>query len=98
MEQSVNWQDDGSVIEFTLAQKKGDGTLQFTGGVVILPREEIDRLNNQPTVKNLLSYERQRIDGNPFHGNILIRADTPKPILRMLAAALAVAVAKVIRP
>jgi hypothetical protein len=96
IEQSINWEDDNSVIEFTLAQKKADGDVQFKTGVVVIPREEIDRLNYRPTVKGLLSYERQPIQGNPFHGNILLRAGTSKPTMKLIAAGLALAIERVI--
>ena len=95
-EQSVNWEDGDFVIEFTLAQRKADGELQFKGGVAVIPREEIDRLNNRPIVKGLLSYERQPIQDNPFHGNILLRANTPKPTMKLIAAGLALAITRIV--
>lgn len=95
-EQSINWEDHDSVIEFTLQQTKEDGNLQFKGGAAIVPREEIERLNNQPTIKGLVSYERSPIQGNPFHGNILLRVNTSKPTMKLIAAGLALAVSKII--
>jgi len=97
-ELSVNWEDDDSVIDFTLSQRKADGDLLFKGGAVVIPRAEIDRLNNRPTVRDLLSYERQPISDNPFHGNILLRAHTSKPTMKLIAAGLALAVSRVVLP
>ena len=85
-EQSINWEDDTSVIEFTLNQEKEDGELQFKAGAVLIPREEIDRLKNRPTVSGLISYERQPLENNPYHGNILLQARLPKPTMRKIAA------------
>lgn len=94
---SINWEDNDSVSEFTLSQKNPDGGLQFKGGLVVLPRDELDRLNNRPLVKGLLSYERDALPDNPFHGNLLLQANTSKPTMKLIAAGLALAVSLVIR-
>lgn len=95
IEQSINWEDNEFVVDFTLHQKKEDGNLQFSAGAAIIPRYEIDRLNNRPTIKGLLSYERRPLDNNPYHGNILLRASVPKPTMKKIAASLALAVSKI---
>jgi hypothetical protein len=96
IEQSINWEDDESVIEFTLEQRREDGERQFRAGVVIVPREEIDGLNARPTVNGVLSYERQRLENNPYHGNILLRIGLPKPTMKKIAAGLALAISEII--
>lgn len=96
IEQSINWEDDDRAVEFTLNQKKEDGSFQFTAGLVIIPRDEIDRLNRRPTVNGVLSYERQPLVNNPYHGNILLLKIVPKHTMKKLAAGLALAVSKVI--
>jgi hypothetical protein len=93
---SVNWEDRDSVVEFTLNQRKDDKDLQFKGGVTVIPREEVDRLNNRPIVKGLLSYERQPTPDNPYHGNILLRVNTPKPTMKLIAGGLALAISRVV--
>lgn len=95
-EESINWEDDSSVIKFTLNQLKSDGTFLFKIGVVVLPREEIDRLIKLPLIMGLLSYERRPIDDNPYHGNILLRANTEKLTMRQIAANLALHISQVI--
>ncbi len=94
--QSINWEDRESVIDFTLNQKKENGELQFKAGVAIVPRFEIDRLNQRPTIKGLLSYERETLDDNPYHGNLLLQANVPNPIRKMIAAGLALVVSGII--
>ena len=96
-EQSINWQDDESVVEFTLSQTKDNGELQFKAGVAIVPRSEIDRLSNLPSVQRLISYERQEYEWNPYHGNILLSSKVPKQTMRKIAASLALSVSAVIR-
>lgn len=98
IEQSINREDDENAIEFTLNQKKEDGRVQFMAGVVLIPREEIDRLNRRPTVNGVLSYERQPLENNPCHGNILLSENVPKHTMKKLAAGLALAVSKIILP
>jgi hypothetical protein len=93
-EQSINWDDDESVIDFTFRQTREDGEVQFRAGVVIIPRDEIDRLNNRPTIKGLLSYERQPVNDNPYHGNILLQTNVQKSTMKKIAAGLALAVSK----
>ncbi len=96
IEQSINWEDDDVAIEFTLSQKKDNGERQFKAGVAIISRDEIDRLNEKPTVKGALSYERHTLPNNCYHGNILLQAGIRKPRMKMIAAALALHVSKVI--
>lgn len=96
VEQSINWEDNDSVVEFTLAQTRTGGEVQFKGGAALIPRAEIDRLKNLPVTRGLLSYERQAKDDNPFHGNILLQAKTSKPTMRLIAAGLALAVCRVV--
>jgi len=95
LEQSVNWEDDDLAVEFTLDQTKESGERQFKGGVAVLSRCEIDRLNRRPAVNGILSYDRQPSRDNPYHGNILLRANVPKPTRKMVAAGLALAVSEV---
>ena len=98
VEQSINWEDDANAVKFTLSVKKADGQIQFKAGAAIVPRSEMDRLNSRPTVMGLLSYERQTLSDNAYHGNILLRANTPKPTMKLLAAGIALAVTRIICP
>lgn len=96
IEQSINWEDDEQAIEFTLNQQKEDGSLQFKGGAAIIPRDEIDRLNKRPTINGLLSYEKQPLEQNPYHGNLLLSKNVPRPTMKKIAAGLALAVSRVV--
>lgn len=96
VEQSINWEDDNTVVDFSLNQKKDDGTLQFKAGIAIFPRYEIDRLNRQPTINGILSYERHPLENNKFHGNILLKAGVPRLTMKKIAASIAVTVSEII--
>ena len=89
IEQSINWQDDDQAIEFTLRQRKEDGQLQFRAGVAIVPRVELDRIRERSIHGSALSYERRALPDNPYHGNMLLRYDTDKAVMRQIAATLA---------
>ena len=86
---SINWEDDDSAIGFTLNQKKDTGEIQFRVGIAVLPRVEIDKLGERPGINGRISYERESLKDNPYHGNILLDTRTSKELKRMIAANLA---------
>jgi hypothetical protein len=94
MEQSINWEDDCGVMDFTLQQRKTDQTLQFKAGIAIIPRNEIDKIMLLPGSVDLLSYERQVLPDNPYHGNILLKEGTPNHVMVQIAGSLALAVSE----
>ena len=87
-EESIDWQDNDHVVQHTLGQRRTDGNIRFRGGVVVLPRVEIDNLNNRPMFRGLLSYERKPLPENAFHGNILLKASTIKRTMKVISACL----------
>jgi hypothetical protein len=92
IEQSINWEDDKDAVEFTLSQKRSDGEIHFKAGLAIIPIQEVDRLNRRPTIKGKISYERNPKDDNPYHGNLLLRADTITATRNAIGAGLMLAV------
>jgi hypothetical protein len=85
LETSINWEDDGTVLNFTLRNPA------YQWGVARLPRATIDYLNVQPASANALSYERAPLEGNPYHGNIVFRQNLSKVTRNMIAGTLALA-------
>lgn len=94
-EQSINWEDDESVIRFTLNQKKENGDIKYVNGVAVISRCNIDRLIDR-MAKGLLRYERKRIDGNRYHGNILLKSGTSKKTMKIIAAGISLSVEKIV--
>jgi len=90
-EQSINWVDDPSVINFTLNDKRTDGMLRYKGGVTILPRLEIDKIKSFHSLLDVMDYERNPLKENPFHGNILLKTSTLHHVEMQIAASLALA-------
>jgi len=96
-ETSINWEDDETVQELTLSQRDARGNICYPHGIARLPRAWIDRVNELPGSESTLTYERRptladpdRPD-NPYHGNLVFRADLPTRAVRMIAGALALA-------
>ncbi len=97
VEQSINWKDDDAAINFTLEQTK-DGEIQFKGGIAIISREQVDSLKNLSGIKDTLAYERDPLVDNRYHGNLLLKANTPALTMKKIAAAIALCVCEVIPP
>ena len=94
--QSINWEDDNEAIDFTMNQRKETGELQFSAGVAILQRLELDRLKNRPTVKGIFKYERGELTLNKYHGNLLLKNDTTKTKMKQIAAGIALIISNII--
>ena len=100
-EQSINWQDDPDAIQFTLRQTREDNgrvRLRYREGVAIIPKASLDFIAKMGLILGHFSYERDEPpdDNNPYHGNLLLRSDTPKSIMVQTAGCLAAAVSSMI--
>lgn len=98
LEQSINWEDDANAITLMLGQKKEDGEIQFKAGVVRVPRSCVEHINKVPRTKDLLAYERKALNNNPYHGNLLLKENTHKYIMKIVGAIIAGYVIDVISP
>jgi len=96
-EESINWYDSADAVSLTFNQTKDDGTIQFKVGIAVLFRNELDRIRDNPQVRQRFNYERHQVAGNPYHGNMLLKMDTPKPLKRRIQAQLALNVTKIIK-
>lgn len=75
LEASVNWEDDRSVVEFTLNQKKGDSNeFEFKAGCAVISLERLNKILEREIEAGIFFYERRPIAGNPYHGNLLLAA------------------------
>ena len=88
-EESINWYDNEGALKQLLTQKKDDGSLQFRVGAAVLFRSDIDQIKKFSVVKQRLDYERRVIPENEYHGNLLLKKDTPKSIMKRIAASIA---------
>lgn len=69
-ESSINWEDDDGAIEQLRSQRK-NGRFQFEPGIVRLFRSEVDAIIKDFNAHEKFRYERNKIDGNDYHGNLL---------------------------
>jgi hypothetical protein len=83
-ETSINWEDNDTVLDFTLRNPSHYGAAH-------LQCITIDYLNTQPGSLNALTYERDPKEDNPYHGNIVFRQGLSNPAKRMIAGFLALA-------
>lgn len=88
---SINWEDDGTVLSFTLTMPKENNltSLAFPHGAVRLLTEVLDEVNNKPATANTLTYERNTLENNPYHGNIVFKSGLPGHTISMIASVLA---------
>jgi hypothetical protein len=88
LESSINWEDEPSVVDFTLDARKEDNSRRYKSGAIRLARYEIDRIILALPSSDLLDYERNPIPDNPHHGNILF-GEMENRTRRMIAGGLA---------
>lgn len=87
-EVSINWNDDETVRRLTLKK--------YPNGFVVLTRKGIERVNRDLRLHYRILSERQALDGNPHHGNILIHSSLSQPIQMQIAGTLALYSSEVI--
>lgn len=86
---SINWEDDGNAISFTLKQRR-NGSIRYKAGVALIPTAELRRLKRSPAMGyGTFSFERNKSNGNDYHGNLLMAEGTEKRIKVMLRSGLA---------
>jgi len=75
-EMSINWDDaEGARVSLVTAVGGESGELKYPEGAVVIDREEVDRLLVRPESAGCLAYERAKIEGNEYHGNVTVAGD-----------------------
>jgi len=92
---SICWEDNTEVVNLMLLQER-DGHYQFKAGIGRIPREDLERLMKLLTFRGILSYERDPVEGNPYHGNILVSTKSSIAQRKLLPANIAACVSEVI--
>lgn len=93
---SISWEDDDKAIQTIMEQKKNaSDQFQFKIGCAIISKYELDRLCRKPQIIGKLSYERREVEGNKYHGNILLKKNVTKSLRNMIASNLALCVERV---
>ena len=88
-ELSINWYDCEAAMTIALNQRKQDGRKQFSAGVAKLDLSKVKLFLSTFISKGTFSYERREVDGNPYHGNLLIAGDLGKQERSLISNGLA---------
>ena len=90
-ELSINWNDCEESLRIALDQKKDNGKKQFGGGVANLKLSLVELILSEYIKQGLFSYERREIEGNPYHGNLLVASSLEKQRRSLISNGLALA-------
>lgn len=88
-ELSINWNDDDNALDVLLSQRKSNGKLQFSAGVTQLKLSDVKQNLLAYILRNEFAYERRKIEGNDYHGNLLISEKLPKKLRSLVSNSLA---------
>lgn len=88
-ELSINWNDADDALTTMLNQRKSNGKLQFSVGAAKLDLNKTKQTLSAYIKRSEFDYERSPIDGNQFHGNLLIKASIDKKIRQIVSNSLA---------
>ncbi len=93
LEVSVNWEDAPSVMDFTLNQRKGDSEeFEFKGGIAVLSIRRLSDILPSEVDAGRLTYERSPMEGNPYHGNMLLKGSVDTQTKKLIIAGICLAV------
>ena len=88
-ELSINWNDDEAALEILLNKRKDSGKLQFKAGVARMDLAYTKNVLKIYIDSQDFAYERREVEGNPYHGNLLMKATVPKPLQQLIINGLA---------
>ena len=97
-ELSINWNDEVAALEIMLNQRKDNGKIQFGAGAAKLDLNAVIIVLAAFMEKKEFQYERREVEGNPYHGNLLIRGEMDKKIRSMVSNGLALVAGTNIQP
>lgn len=88
-ELSINWNDSDEALTTVLNQKKENGKLQFSVGAAKLELSKTKQFLSAYIEREEFNYERRPIEGNEFHGNLLVKASIDKRTRALVSHTLA---------
>lgn len=89
-EMSINWEDSDEAVDVLLKQKKeGSEDPQFKVGFARMSMASIKDVLRPHISDKSFSYERKPVEGNPFHGNLLVVANLKGQIIKNIRYSLA---------
>ena len=89
-ELSINWEDDDNALTSLLNQRKPENKkLQFKAGACKISLIDMKVSLRTYLNKDEFSYERREIEGNSYHGNLLIKGSLSKQERSIISTGLA---------
>lgn len=97
VEASINWLDnEGAITQILYAKKDGTDSPQFRVGYAIMSKEMLDLVKKTPMYLGYIDYERRIVDGNDYHGNLLVMSGLDRGTRNMTVGAIATCVDDVV--
>lgn len=94
---SINWtDDDGALLHVLNQRKKGTEEIQFKKGAAIIRTLALKREMKKMIARDRLSYERKPVEGNDYHGNLLIPKELNKQARTLMQGLIASCVVKIV--
>lgn len=75
---SINWYDEEEALLFLLHKMKDNGKKQFPGGVALIDIKRLKEIICCVYNETTFSYERNAINENKYHGNLLLKREATK--------------------
>ena len=75
MEMSINWYDEEDALKHLKEQLDNNGRKQYLSGVAVFSRIALDSLCRNPAFDGRVSYNRDELPNNKFHGNLLVKKE-----------------------
>ena len=88
-ELSINWNDDEHSIEVLFNQRRENGKIHFKVGAVKMDLAFTKHVLKAHIDSQEFAFERREVEGNKYHGNLLIKANVPKSIQQLVTNGLA---------
>lgn len=79
-EESINWYDNEDAVKILMNERKRDSDeIRYKEGVAVFCREDLDRIILRQNILEKLKYERDQVEGNDYHGNLLLSKEMESP-------------------
>ncbi len=86
---SVTWRDNSKSVELLLREKTEKKEPTYKVGIGVFSTDELNRMKRKSHCREVLMFERRDINGNPYHGNILIHGSVDKKLSNEIASSIA---------
>lgn len=96
---SITWDDAPEALDILMSQiSERTNDYQFKDGIAEINRKEFDEGMKPHIFNKHLSYERSPLEGNRYHGNLLVKNELDKQMKTLIKSQLAFLANKCIYP